>query len=148
MPNVNEMILQGHLGRDPETRFMNDGKPVANFSVAYTEKYSGKERTSWFNCSCFGKTAEVAQQYLVKGSAPLLRGKMQSRKYTDKQGNEREAWEFVVDRILWLGPRKEGAQDNPRPAQAKPQASGGGFDSLDDEIPFTNIGRGMAAYVI
>lgn len=132
MPNVNEMFLQGHLGRDPETRFMNDGKPVCNWSIAYTEKFGGKERTSWFNCAAFGKIAEVAQQYLVKGSAPLLRGKMQSRKYQDKQGNDREAWEFVVDRILWLGPKKGGAtQASPQQAQ-KPAA----YPSDYGDIPF------------
>lgn len=132
MPNVNEMFLQGHLGRDVETRFLPDGKAVANFSVAYTEKFGGKERTTWFNCSAFGKTAEVAQQYLTKGSAPLLRGKIQSRKYTDKQGQEREAWEFVVDRILWLGSRKEGQQATPK--QAPQQSAADPFD--DDSIPF------------
>lgn len=133
MPNVNEMILQGHLGREPETRFTPDGKGICNFSVAYTEKYGGKERTTWFNCSAFGKTAEVAQQYLTKGSAPLLRGKIQSRKYTDKQGQEREAWEFVVDRILWLGPKKDGQQPAARPQSAQ-QQSADPFD--DDSIPF------------
>lgn len=134
MPNVNEMILQGHLGREVETRFLPDGKAVANFSVAYTEKFGGKERTSWFNCSAFGKTAEVAQQYLTKGSAPLLRGKMQSRKYTDKQGVEKEAWEFIVDRILWLGPKKEGQQQPAQRQQAAPQQSADPFD--DSDVPF------------
>lgn len=136
MPNVCSITLQGHLGRDPETRYAPSGTQVCNFSVAYTPKKDAE--TTWFRCVAFGKTAELIQQYCRKGSAPLLQGSIVMRKY-EKDGQQRESWEVMVDRVLWLGP-KQGGGDAPelRQAQSKPvAAAASGFGNFDDmDVPF------------
>lgn len=139
MPNVCSITLQGHFGRDPESRYTPTGTAVSSFSVAYSPKKGGE--TTWFRCQAFGKTAELIQQYCRKGSAPLLQGSISMRKWKDKEGAERESWEVTVDRVLWLGPKQGGEAHEPRQDAAKPATTaataGSGFSDFEDsDIPF------------
>jgi single-strand DNA-binding protein len=109
MPNFCSITVAGHLGRDPELKFLGDGKAVCNFSVAVSEKRGGNEETTWFNVSAFGKQAESCGQYLAKGRAVIAHGKIRSRKYTAKDGSEKVAWEVLADRVVFLG----GGKDQP-----------------------------------
>ena len=105
--SLNKVILIGRLGRDPETRYMPNGDAVCNFSLATTESWkdqSGqkKERTEWHAITMYRKLAEIAAQYLQKGSLVYLEGKIQSRKYTGKDGIERTAYEIVCSEMKML----------------------------------------------
>ncbi|MFN3545589.1 MAG: single-stranded DNA-binding protein [Thiobacillus sp.] len=155
MASVNKVILVGNLGRDPEVRYLPSGEAVANLSVATTDKYKDKsgamqEATEWHRVAFFGRTAEVCGQYLKKGSQVYIEGSIRSRKYTDKDGIERTAYEIRGDRMQMLGGRGGGmadmdegdyAQPAPKaapranaPAAQRPASSG--FDDMDDDIPF------------
>ena len=153
--SVNKVILIGNLGRDPEVRHTNDGMPIVNLSVATSEQWrdrtSGerRERTEWHRVAIFNeRLGEVAQKYLHKGSKVYLEGQLQTRKWTDQQGQERYSTEVVLQRyrgeLTMLDSRGEGGGGGGYDAQ------GGGFDAggsssggsapgggdLDDEIPF------------
>lgn len=121
MPNVNHMILQGHLGRDPEGKYTAKGTQVASFSIAYSQKKDGP--TTWFRCEAFGKTAELILEYCSKGSAPLLQGRIECQEY-EKDGEKKQAWKFIVEKLLAFGPRSEPKQ----PAATR--------DTFDDDAPF------------
>ncbi len=155
MASVNKVILIGNLGKDPETRFMPDGKAVCNFSVATTDKWKdkatgeAKEATEWHRISTFGKLAEICGEYLKKGSQVYIEGRLQTRKWQDKEGKDRYTTEIVADRMQMLGSRSGGsepmARGEPKAAAAepgggaaKPAAKKGGasFDDMDDDIPF------------
>ena len=160
MASVNKVILVGNLGRDPEMRYMPSGDALASFSIATTDSWKDKngqkqERTEWHRISMFGKQAEIAGEYLKKGSSVYIEGRLQTRKWQDKEGNERQTTEVVADRMQMLGGRGGGNtyevmdddmnQDAPRqsaPASAPKQtpaqkpAGGGGFDDFEDDIPF------------
>ena len=116
--SLNKVILIGRLGRDPEVRYMPNGDAVCNFSVAtsesWTDRNSGQrqERTEWHNISMYRRLAEIAGQYLKKGSQVYLEGKIQSRKYTDKQGVERTAYDIVCSEMKMLDSRNSQQQDN------------------------------------
>jgi single-strand DNA-binding protein len=106
--------LVGRLGRDPETRFTGGGQAVANFSVATDESYKDKngerqKRTEWHKIVVWGKQAEIAQQYLKKGSLLYLEGRIQSREWQDKEGQKRTSFEIVATNFRMLGGRAEGA---------------------------------------
>jgi single-strand DNA-binding protein len=145
MANYHQTVIAGHLGRDPETRFMPSGDAVCNFSVAVTESWKGKdgdkkESTIWYRVNAFGKLAEICGQYLKKGSAVLVAGKMQSRKY-EKDGVEREAWELRADTMQMLGGGRSEQSDGDSasvPAQQRQnKAAGPRYDDLpEDDIPF------------
>jgi len=158
---LNKIQFIGHLGRDPEVRYLPDGMAVCNFPVAssekWTDKHTGekKERTEWLRCNAFDRLAEICGEYLVKGSLVYVEGKLQTRKYTDKDGIERYATECRINEMKMLGGRPENAEQNtrapeqrrdpapraepgqrPRPAsQAEPRQSTG-FDDMPDDIPF------------
>ncbi len=148
MASLNKIILIGNAGRDPEVRTFPSGGQVANVSIATTEKWKDKstgeirEATEWFSLTFTERLAEVAAQYIRKGSQIYVEGQMRSRKYQDKDGNERTAYEVRVRELKLLG-SKEGESDRPmgqrapapapRPAPAK---SSSGFDDMDDDIPF------------
>ena len=165
MASVNKVILIGNLGRDPEMRYMPSGDAVANFSIATTDKWKDKsgemqEQTEWHRISFFGRQAEICGEYLRKGSQVYIEGRLQTRKWTDKDGNERTTTEIRGDRMQMLGGRGGGSAemreppDNagessaparkpaPATAGAAAAAAGGGakkssgFDDLDDDIPF------------
>jgi single-strand DNA-binding protein len=117
--SVNKVILVGRLGRDPETRYTGGGQAVANFSVATDESYKDKagerqKRTEWHKIVVWGKQAEIAQQYLKKGSLVFIEGRIQSREWQDKEGQKRTSFEIVANNFRMLGGRADGG-------------SGGGF---------------------
>jgi single-strand DNA-binding protein len=111
--SVNKVILVGRLGRDPETRFTGGGQAVANFSVATDETYKDKagerqKRTEWHKIVVWGKQAEIAQQYLKKGSLVFIEGRIQSREWQDKEGQKRTSFEIVASNFRMLGGRGDG----------------------------------------
>ena len=144
--SLNKVILIGRLGRDPETRYMPNGDAVCNFSVATSESWkdqSGqkKERTEWHNITLYRKLAEIAAKYLQKGSQVYIEGRIQSRKYTGKDGIERTAYEIVCSEMKMLGGKAEGGEGQhnpPPPPQARQQtAAPVPQDDIDDgTIPF------------
>lgn len=124
---MNNLTVAGQLGKDAEVRFLPNGDPVANFSIADSQ---GKDKdTIWWNCQLFGKRAESLAQYLVKGQAVTITGSVSQRKYTDKNGQERISTDVRVNDVALQGGKKEGA-----PQQAKQQPASKEFD--DSEIPF------------
>lgn len=141
---LNKVILIGRLGRDPETRFMPNGEAVCNFSVATSESWkdqSGQrqERIEWHNITMYRRLAEIAGQYLKKGSQVYLEGKIQSRKYADKNGIERTAYDIIVNEMKMLGssnndgrPTQAETPTSPR-RQAAPTAP---VEDIDDDVPF------------
>lgn len=146
---LNKVILIGRLGRDPETRYMPNGEAVCNFSVATSESWkdqSGqkKERTEWHAITMYRKLAEIAAQYLKKGSQVYIEGRIQSRKYTGKDGIERTAFEIIASEMKMLDSKSSSGaeqytpapQPTPQPVkrQAPPQAVP--QDEIDDSIQF------------
>jgi len=128
---MNNLTVAGQLGRDAEVRFLPNGDPVANFSIADSQ---GKDKdTIWWNCQLFGKRAESLAQYLVKGQSVTINGSVSQRKYTDKSGVERISTDVRVNDVALQGGRKE----NTAPQQApKPKNQSKGFEDMDDDIPF------------
>jgi single-strand DNA-binding protein len=162
MASVNKVIIIGNLGRDPETRYMPSGDAVTSITVATTDKWKDKgsgeqkEATEWHRISFFGRLAEIAGQYLKKGSQVYVEGKLKTRKYTDKDGVEKYATDIVADTMQMLGSR-QGAGGGapmgddygsaPAPRSNMGGASGGAsrapasrpapnFSDMDDDIPF------------
>ena len=112
--SVNKVILIGRLGRDPETRYMPNGDAITNFSLATDEQWRDRNgerqtRTEWHNVSLYGKLGEIANQYLRKGSQVFVEGKIQSRKYTDKDGIERMVYNIIGNEMKMLGNRNDGS---------------------------------------
>lgn len=161
MASVNKVIIVGNLGRDPETRYMPNGEAVTNIAVATTESWKDKgsgekkELTEWHRITFYRKLAEIAGQYLKKGSQVYVEGRLQTRKWTDKDGVERYTTEIIADSMQMLGGRQgmgggssapmeddyssAPARQNPgagsaaRPAASKPAPN---FSDMDDDIPF------------
>lgn len=139
MASVNKVILLGNLGKDPETRYLPSGEAVTNFSIATTEswkdKASGekKEATEWHRISTFGRTAEVAAEYLKKGSACYVEGRIKTRKWQDKEGNDRYTTEITADRLQLLGSKQQG--EAPQSANKPAYDGKGGFGDMDDDVP-------------
>ena len=154
MASVNKVIIVGNLGKDPETRYAPSGDAVTNIVVATTEtwkdKTSGEKReaTEWHRVVFFGKLAEIAGQYLKKGSQVYLEGKLKTRKWQDKDGQDRFTTEINADEMKMLGSKGDGQQQEgqrpqqtqqrpPANTQRKPQGQAGGFSDMDDDdIPF------------
>ena len=145
--SVNKVILIGRLGRDPEVRHMPNGEAVCNFSIATSETWkdqSGQkqERTEWHAITLYRRMAEVAGQYLKKGSLVYIEGRIQSRKYTDKNGIERTAYEIIGSEMKMLGGKAEGSSESANtaepPAPPSRQTPGAPAQPVDniDEIPF------------
>ena len=153
MASVNKVILVGNLGADPESRFAPSGDAICNIRVATTESWKDKqtgekkEATEWHRVGFFGKLAEIAGQYLRKGSQVYIEGSLRTRKWQDKDGQDRYTTEIRGDVMKMLGGKPEGQQQAAAPRQQAPAQQAGGMD-MDDEIPFANIGRGMSSYVI
>ena len=162
MASVNKWIGVGNLGKDPETRYAPNGEAICNITIACSESWKDKqtgekkEMTEWVRISFFGKLAEIAGQYLRKGSQVYIEGSLRTRKWTDKDGVERYTTEIRADVMKMLGGKGDGQQsDAPRqsaPAPSTPapkkQASGGGFGDFDDDIPFQQLGSGASWRVI
>lgn len=155
MASLNKVIIIGHLGKDPEVRYAPSGDAVCNFSVATSESWKDKntgekkEQTEWHKVSMFGKLAEIASQYLTKGSLVYIEGKLQTRKWQDKEGNDRYTTEIRADQMKMLGGKDsqqrssndDGYQPAPQRQQPRQSSGGGGgsssrFDDLGDDIPF------------
>ncbi|MDD5004236.1 MAG: single-stranded DNA-binding protein [Acidithiobacillus sp.] len=157
MAGVNKVILLGHLGRDPEMRYQPSGGAIANFSIATSETFKDKEgnkqeRTEWHRVVLFGRTAEIAGEYLRKGSMAYVEGRLQTRKWTDKDGQERYTTEIVGDRLQLVGARGGGGggaasfdeEDQSRPSGGGSSAGGARKNEMppapaedfDDDIPF------------
>jgi single-strand DNA-binding protein len=158
MASVNKVILIGNLGRDPETRYMPEGGAITNISIATTEKWKDKngemqEKTEWHRVAFFGKLAEIAGEYLKKGSQVYVEGRLQTRKWQDKDGADKYTTEVVANVMQMLGSRQgmgggggerdmAGGGERPqgggaKPATAsKPAGKGGKFDDFEDDIPF------------
>ncbi len=131
--SVNKVILVGRLGRDPETRYTGGGQAVANFSVATDETYKDRngerqKRTEWHKIVVWGKQAEIAQQYLKKGSLIFIEGRIQSREWQDKEGQKRTSFEIVATNFRMLGGRAEGTA-----AGAGAGAPRGGAEDFDNQ---------------
>jgi single-strand DNA-binding protein len=150
---LNQAQIIGHLGKDPETRYLPSGEAVCNFSLATTEKWKDKntgeqkEATEWHRITTFGKLAEICGQYLKKGSQAFVQGKLVTRKYTDKDGIDRYATEVRAETLKMLGGRDSSQGERSAPPaqrQAAPQRqqrpaaapAPSGFDDMDDDIPF------------
>jgi single-strand DNA-binding protein len=158
MASVNKVILIGNLGRDPETRYMPDGGAITNISIATTENWKDKngekqEKTEWHTVVFFGRQAEIAGEYLKKGRQVYIEGRLQTRKWQDKEGQDRYSTEIVADRMQMLGSRESGSSASSvpsDPAEREPAAAGASagarksaaapakknVDDLDDDIPF------------
>jgi single-strand DNA-binding protein len=140
--SVNKVILVGRLGRDPETRYTSGGQAVANFSVATDESYKDRngerqKRTEWHKIVVWGKQAEIAQQYLKKGSLVFIEGRIQSREWQDKEGQKRTSFEIVATNFRMLGGRGEGMA-----AGAGASGGGGRSEDLDHSGPSDDFGGG------
>jgi single-strand DNA-binding protein len=144
-------MIIGRLGKDPEMRFMPNGEAVANFSVAISETWKDKngdkqEATEWVNIVMFKKLAEIAGQYLKKGSLVYLEGKLKTRKWQDKAGADRYTTEVVCDEMKMLGGKGDGQEQSPAQQKQSPpqrqQSSGGAQQTtlrstdFEDDIPF------------
>ena len=132
--SVNKVILVGRLGRDPETRYTGGGQAVANFSVATDDSYKDKngerqKRTEWHKIVVWGKQAEIAQQYLKKGSLIFIEGRIQSREWQDKEGQKRTSFEIVANNFRMLGGRAEGAAAASAGGGAGARSGGDDFES-------------------
>ena len=157
MASVNKVILIGNLGRDPETRYMTNGDAVTNLNIATTDTWKDKsgekqEKTEWHRVVLFGRQAEIAGEYLKKGRSVYIEGRLQTRKYTDKEGVEKYATEIVGDRMQLLGSREGGGsggdtefagggarrETGAASGGSKPAAAGKApaTDDFDDDIPF------------
>jgi single-strand DNA-binding protein len=145
---INKVIVVGNLGQDPDTRYMPSGSAVTNITVATNESWKDKQtgeqkdRTEWHKVAMFGRLAEIAAEYLRKGSQVYIEGKLRTRKWQDKDGNDRYTTEIVADEMQMLGGRGGAGGSAPmrdeRPPQGAPSSPPpqGSSDDFDDDIPF------------
>ncbi len=154
--SVNKVILVGRLGKDPETRYMTNGEAVTNVSLATSENFKDKsgekqERTEWHNLVMYRRLAEIAGEYLKKGSMIYVEGRIQTRKWQDKEGKDRYTTEIIVNEMKMLGSKPgsgsgsfevvddqsaPSARSAPASKPAAVPAAKGNFDNFDDDIPF------------
>ncbi|MGB9081424.1 MAG: single-stranded DNA-binding protein [Desulfuromonadaceae bacterium] len=141
MASLNKVMLIGNLGKDPEVRFTASGQAVASFSLATSEKFKGKsgemeERTEWHNITLWGKLAEIAGEYLSKGKTVYIEGRLQTRKWQDKSGNDRYTTDIVGDKMQMLSPKGERSGGD---SSSAPKSGGSSYEEppfQDDDIPF------------
>lgn len=134
MASVNKVIVLGNLGKDPELRHLPNGDAVCNFSLATTESWKDKDgnkqdKTEWHNVVIFRKLAEIAGEYLKKGRPVYIEGRLQTRKWQDKEGKDRYTTEIVADQMQMLGSREEAKEVSKAPAPTN-------FDDMESDIPF------------
>ena len=148
MASLNKVMLIGNLGKDPEVRYTTSGQAVASFSIATSERFKNKngdweERTEWHNVVLWGRQAEIAGEYLAKGRTIFIEGRLQTRKWQDKEGKDRYTTEIVGEKMQMLGGKGEGGG---RPSGGRGSADEAGFGGQpaydepafnpDDDIPF------------
>ncbi len=158
MASVNKVILIGNLGKDPEVRYTPSGAAVCNLRLATTRQWKNRdsgerqEETEWHSVVLYDRQAEIAGEYLRKGRPVYIEGRLKTRKWQDKDGNDRYTTEIVAETMQLLGGREgmAGADDaggsgaparsalaaRPAPSKPAPQKSSTGFDDMDDDIPF------------
>ena len=160
MASVNKVILIGNLGRDPETRYTADGAAVTNITIATSDRWKDKatgemkEATEWHKVAFFGRLAEIAGEYLKKGRPVYVEGKLRTRKWQDKDGQDRYTTEVIADNMQMLGSREgmgggassdfDGGEDTRAPARSSPASAGTrtagkpapSVAEMDDDIPF------------
>ncbi len=161
MASVNKVILIGNLGKDPEVRYTPNGSAIATVTLATSRQWKNKEsgerqeETEWHRVVFFDRLAEIAGEYLKKGKSIYVEGRLKTRKWQDKEGQDRYTTEIVANEMTMLGSkdggggagddagagqapaRREASAPAPRPAPSKPAAkSSTGFDDMDDDIPF------------
>ena len=150
--SVNKVILVGRLGKDPETRYMTNGEAVTNVTLATSENWKDKsgekqEKTEWHNLTFYRRLAEIAGEYLKKGSMIYVEGKLATRKWQDKEGKDRYTTDIIVNEMQMLSSKASSGGsfevvDKPTASSAAPAvgkaapAKSGGFDNFDDDIPF------------
>lgn len=140
MASVNKAILIGNLGKDPDLRYTPSGSAVCSFPIATTEKWRDqqsnemKEKTEWHNIVLWGKTAEIAKEYLQKGSPVYIEGRIQTRQYEDKEGVKRWFTEIVGQRMQFLGRRGDNQRDDSTPPP--PDMASEPMSEEDDDLPF------------
>lgn len=153
MASVNKVIILGNLGADPESRFAPSGDAVCNIRVATSETWKDKatgerkEATEWHRVSFYGKLAEIAGQYLRKGSQVYIEGSLRTRKWQDKDGKDQYTTEVRANEMKMLGSRQDGDSAPRQQSAPQPQSAGssqGGFGDFDDDIPFSSHGHGSA----
>ena len=141
MASLNKVMLIGNLGRDPEVRYTTSGTAVASFSLATSEKFKNKngeweEKTEWHNVTLWGRLAEIAGEYLAKGKTVYIEGRLQTRKWQDRDGKDRYTTEIIGDKMQMLSTRGEGGrqgggrQEGQEPGYEEP------VFNPDDDIPF------------
>jgi single-strand DNA-binding protein len=139
MASVNKVILIGNLGAAPETRYLPSGEAVTNIRIATSEKWKSKdgqtqEHTEWHRISFFGKLAEIAGEYLKKGSPCYVEGKIRTRKWQDKDGQDKYSTEIVADRLQLLGSRGDAPKEREPATEGAPGKRGAAaFDGMDDD---------------
>ena len=143
MAGVNKVIVVGRLGSDPDTRYMPSGSAVTNVSVATSESWKDKEtgekveKTEWHRVVFFNRLAEIASEYLKKGSQIYVEGRLQTRKWEDKEGNEKWTTEIVANQMQMLGERmSSGSSNNDRAPAQNTNKNDFANDDFDDDIPF------------
>jgi single-strand DNA-binding protein len=144
MPSFNKIVIVGHLGRDPETRYLTDGTAVTSFSVATTErtKRGGENQdiTTWFKINVWGKQGEACAQYLTKGSQAYISGRLSAQEYTDRDGNKRTSLEVRADDVQFLDRKPQGdsqpADELEGARQYQERKAQKSRDNSDSEIPF------------
>jgi single-strand DNA-binding protein len=147
MASLNKILLIGHLGKDPEIRYTQDGAAVASFSLATSDSFTDKngtrqERTEWHSIKAFGKLADICKQYLAKGKQVYIEGRVQTREYTDREGIKRRITEVVANQMIMLGSRSQGADAGVQPMEsvartvADADQAFGDAGITDNDIPF------------
>jgi single-strand DNA-binding protein len=140
--SVNKVILLGHLGRDPDLRYLSNGDAVASLSLATTETWKDKQsgekqsKTEWHRLVAFKRQAEIAGEYLKSGSQIYIEGHLQTRKW-EKDGVDMYTTEIVIDKLQMLGGKQDNGSQGQQSKASRPAAkTGSGFDDMDDDIPF------------
>lgn len=142
MASVNKVILIGNIGKDPETRYMSNGEAVTNITLATTDTWKDKngekqEKTEWHRVTMYRKLAEIAGKYLKKGQSVYIEGRLETRKWTDKQGVERYTTDIIASDMKMLGSKQTSSADShDEPGRSSQPSTGTGFDDMEDYIPF------------
>ena len=141
MAGVNKVILVGNLGKDPEIRHLDNGIAVANFSLATTESYTNKQgerinQTEWHNIVLWRGLADVAEKYLKKGNSVYIEGKINTRKWEDKEGVTRYSTDIIADKMTMLGSKSDNSNSTAAAAPKTPAESSSSESGGNDDLPF------------
>jgi single-strand DNA-binding protein len=134
---LNKVMIIGHLGRDPEMRYTPSGRPVTTFTVATSRSWNTvdgerHQETEWFNVVAWGNLAEICKQYLTKGQQVYIEGRLQTRRWEDKEGNKHNSVEIVANEMMMLGDRREASNNHPAESAEEPEPT----STDEDEFPF------------